>query len=413
MLEYFDYPFSRPEELTGDYMIATYLITIPGSADVLKKAGNFAIGQTVGTWVKIPGVTQRMIEEYQAKILSINVIPSEQEQLALLRLAFPSANFAGSISMMLTGLMGNDVSTALRNKLLDIELTGGAKDLFKGPQQSIEELRALTGVYGRPLVLNMIKPCVGFSPKEGAALFYEVASGGVDIIKDDELLGNTGYNAVAERVKEYIKAAKAAAGQTGRQTAYLVNITDRPSRMRDNAKAAIDAGAQGCLVNFVFAGADALLDISEEFGDKLFIMAHYAGAGVMSAQTGGIADPVLLGLLPRFAGAHAVMTMTPTSDTTYEFYKTVQTQRMPLGGIRPVVTTVGGGITPVSAERFTKELGSDIILGVGGAVQGHPDGASAGASAIIAAVEATSKGVPLYEAAQNNAYLKTALECFN
>jgi len=413
MLEYFDYPYSRPEEITGDYIIATYLISVPSTSDILKKAGSFAIGQTIGTWVRIPGVTQRMIEEYQAKIVSIEVAPVEQEQLALLRIAFPAVNFARSISMMLTGLLGNDVSTALRNKLLDIELTGGAKDLFKGPQKSIEELRELTGVYDRPLVLNMIKPCVGFSPKEGAALFYKVASGGVDIIKDDELLGNTGYNAVAERVKEYTKAAQAAAENTGRQTVYLVNITDRPSRMRDNAKAAIEAGAKGCLINFVFAGADSLLDISEEFGDELFIMAHYAGAGVMSSRKGGIADPVLLGLLPRYAGAHAVMTMTPTPDTEYEFYKTVQAQRMPLGKIKPVVTTVGGGITPTNAERFTKELGNDIILGVGGAVQGHPDGASAGASAMVAAVEAASKGIPICEAAQSNACLKKALAHFN
>lgn len=35
----------------------------------------------------------------------------------------------------------------------------------------------------------MIKPCTGYTPEVGAKLFFEAAAGGVDIIKDDELIG--------------------------------------------------------------------------------------------------------------------------------------------------------------------------------------------------------------------------------
>lgn len=36
----------------------------------------------------------------------------------------------------------------------------------------------------------MIKPCTGLDPQKTAELAYEAARGGVDIIKDDELVSN-------------------------------------------------------------------------------------------------------------------------------------------------------------------------------------------------------------------------------
>ncbi|KUO71643.1 MAG: hypothetical protein APF77_09335 [Clostridia bacterium BRH_c25] len=415
MLGYFDYPYSRPEQLTGDYIIATYLVYGTDSSNVFKKIGNFAVGQTIGTWIRIPGVTQEMVENYQGRILSMHQIPSGEETIVVLRLAFPIANFAGNFSMMLTAMMGNDVSTALRTKLIDIELAGNAIGAFRGPSQSIDDLRKLTKAFGRPLVLNMIKPCTGFSPVEGAKLFYEAALGGIDLIKDDELLGNTGYNEVADRVREYTKAAKSAAEHTGKETVYLVNITDSPSKMKDNAKAAIQSGAKGCLVNFVFGGIDSMAEICGEFGDKLFIMAHYAGVGVMNWQKGGIANSVYIGLIPRLAGAHAVMTMfvgENNADDRYDFFKTIQSQRMAIGEIKPVVTAVGGGITPLNLAGIYDDIGKDIILGVGGAVQGHPNGAACGAKATMSAVKAAVEGIPIEQAAKECEHLKAAVDCW-
>ncbi len=277
--------------------------------------------------------------------------------------------------MMLTAMVGNDVSTALRTKLIDIELSGDAAAAFQGPKQGIKELREMTGASNRPIVLNMIEPCTGFTPQEGARLFYEVALGGVDLIKDDELLGSTDYSSASQRVLLYNRAADRAFEETGKHTIYMVNISDTPRKMRENAKAAIEAGAKAALVNFVFGGLDALAEICEEFGDRLFIMAHYAGVGVMNYEQGGIANNVYIGLLPRLAGAHAVMTMHPAhSNPTarFDFYKTIQAQRLPLGKINPVVSAVGGGVTPINQAVIQKDLGNDIIIGVGGAIQGHP-----------------------------------------
>ena len=48
----------------------------------------------------------------------------------------------------------------------------------------------------------MIKPCTGYTPDVGEKLFFEAAAGGVDIIKDDELIGGDRvFNKIEDRVK--------------------------------------------------------------------------------------------------------------------------------------------------------------------------------------------------------------------
>ena len=88
-----------------------------------------------------------------------------------------------------------------RIKLLDIEFPKKYLEGFKGPKFGIEGIRKLLGVSKRPLLNNMIKPCTGFTPEVGAKFFYSAAAGGVDIIKDDELLSETEYNKRTARVK--------------------------------------------------------------------------------------------------------------------------------------------------------------------------------------------------------------------
>lgn len=416
MGSYFSYPYARPEQLNHSYIIATYIIYGTDYSDILEKAGNFAVGQTIGTWVSVPGISEDMIEQYQGRIIALYPVEAENEQYFVLRLAFPQEHINGSFTMMMTAMVGNDVSTALRTKLIDIELCGGADVAFQGPKQGIEELRKMTGAYNRPVVLNMIKPCTGFTPEEGAKLFYEAALGGVDLIKDDELLGSTSYSSVSQRVLLYNRAVERAFEETGKRTTYMVNISGPPKKMRGNAKAAIEAGAKAALVNYVFGGLDSLVEICEEFGDQLFIMAHYAGAGVMNSDRGGIADNVFIGLLPRIAGAHAIMTMHPTHNdpiAKFDFYKTIQAQRLPLARINPSVSAVGGGVTPINQAKIQKDLGKDIIIGVGGAIQGHPLGTTAGARTVMTAVEAASNGVSLVTAAEECEGLQIALKIWS
>ena len=157
LLPYFDLPFDQPESLgEGSYVLATYLAFGLADKDVLKRAGGFATGQTVGTWLPLPGITRTMVENYQARVVGCSIPQYAGSRWiaasgSLLRVAFPLENFGGSLAMLLIGLAGNDVSTAIRIRLIDLEFVGRALCAFPGPSQGIAGLRRLTGVMDRPL----------------------------------------------------------------------------------------------------------------------------------------------------------------------------------------------------------------------------------------------------------------------
>lgn len=126
-------------------------------------------------------------------------------------------------------------------------------ELLKGTTFGIDGIYDYMGLGSdrRPIVLNMIKPCLGYSAKEGAAIFKQIAMGGVDIIKDDELFADTNYSSIKDRVRLYKKAANEVYEQTGHLTRYCVNITDRFDKILSHAKSAIEEGADFLMINFV------------------------------------------------------------------------------------------------------------------------------------------------------------------
>ncbi len=56
-----------------------------------------------------------------------------------------------------------------------------------------------------------------------------------------------------------------------------------------------------------------------------------------------------------------------------------------------------------------KDMGPDFMVGAGGAVHGHPQGAAAGARALRQAIDASLQGLSLTEAAEGRPELQVAL----
>ena len=59
-----------------NYAVATYHISLPKEVDVLKKAAALAVGQTIGTWIPIPGITEEIREKYMGKVVNVFDVPS-------------------------------------------------------------------------------------------------------------------------------------------------------------------------------------------------------------------------------------------------------------------------------------------------------------------------------------------------
>lgn len=402
-----------------DYLLATYFLELDASVDVMAKSKAFAVGQTIGTWVEVPGVTDEMRERHSGRVVSVIQVPpidvdgpEPPKRLGyLLTIALPTVNFGANFPMMFTTLLGNDASTSVTAKLVDLQLPDGFAEQFGGPRFGRDGLRDLVGVHDRPLLLNMIKPCTGLTPEAGAAIFREVAMGGIDLIKDDELLGNPPFSPIADRVKAYTQAARQAFEETGHQTVYVCNVTDSPERVLDNARRAVDAGARAVMVTYATVGYGAVQSLAAEIGVP--ILGHFAGSAVYyEGPASGTTAALASGLFPRLAGCDFVLMTTPFGGYPLRrlaYIQIAQAISLDRPGIKPAMPIIGGGVHPGAVKRYMDDLGTDIVLGAGGSIAGHPQGPGAGVRAFHQAITAVQEGTDLRDAAREHTELGAAI----
>jgi 2,3-diketo-5-methylthiopentyl-1-phosphate enolase len=373
----------RPESVVATYRFAE------GAADVAVEARAFAIGQSVGTWIPLPGLTAELMERHGARVL--NVAPSSDGATDV-EIAFPLVNFRdGGLPMLMTTLLGNDPSTGIAATLVDLVLPAAYAREFGGPRLGIAWWRARLGVADRPLVLNPMKPCIGLSAEATAAIAAEVARGGIDLVKDDEVLADTSFSHVAERCRAVSAVLDRVAEETGHRARYVVSITDRSRRMRDHLHAARENGADGVMVAAFMVGLDALQEVVEELDGALPVIAHTAGLDLFGGHDGlSVAPEVLVGRLARLAGADAVLIGSPWArrNTPEPLWtRMASLLRDGWSDLAPAFPVVGGGIVPEQLGDVVRLLGIDAIVTAGGAINGHPAGAEAGARAMMRALD--------------------------
>lgn len=157
------------------FVVATFLVRASGTTDLVARAAGMAIEQTTGTWLDVPGETPELVQNHVARVVGIYEVPdrtkpwqlnADEERIFLMRLAFPWDNFGPDFAQMYSAIPGNIGGGNV--KLLDIEMPQSFVKDFKGPKFGVKGIRDLLGIHDRPLVNNMIKPCAGCTPEEGA-----------------------------------------------------------------------------------------------------------------------------------------------------------------------------------------------------------------------------------------------------
>lgn len=415
-------PIALPDGVSyDDYLIATYLASYPKGIPVPKLAPGLAIEQSTGTWVAVPGETPEVRRCHVAKVIGVYeapdyewMVPSDVEQRHyIIQIAFPQVNIGVQIPMLLTTVVGN-ISMAGKVKVLDIRFPEKYVAGFQGSKFGIGGVRQLLGVQGRPLLNNMIKPCTGYPPEVGVGLFRAAAMGGCDIVKDDELIANASFNEIQTRVKLYMEAERQVYEETGEHTLYTVNVTDEIPKVFENARRAVELGCNAIMVNYLATGFPVLRALAEDPALNVPILAHMDVAGALYAsEWHGLSSHLVLGKLPRLAGADIVVFPAPYGKAPVlpdKFQRVAQNLIFPLYHLRPAFPMPSGGITPRMVPNVIKDLGPDIVIGSGGGIHAHPQGPVAGAKAFRQAIDATLRGRPLEEAAKECPELKAALE---
>jgi len=395
-----------------EFVVATYQYRAPAGTDIERLASSLAELQSSGAWVDLAGETDLIRRRHAGRVLKTWQIPHDDGGWGI-EIAYPTHNVGDQIPLLLAVVYGECASWR-DLKLVDLELPEAFVTAFKGPAVGLDRVRELVDAPDRPLLVTILKPAIGLTPKESAAVFYEAAIGGSDAVKDDEKLVSQPWSDFLDRVREHGRAADAAYEQTGHRPLYFVNITDRPDRLLANAHAAVEAGASALLVNAWTVGVSALSMLADDAMIGVPIMAHLAFAGAVSGSPwSGVGSHLVLGTLPRLAGADVAVY--PSHLGTLPFARSEALRvhgalTAPWFGLRRTLPLAGGGLHAGLVPGLVADLGIDWALAAGGGVHGHPMGTAAGARSIRQAFDAAVRGEPLAEAQQRYPELAAALE---
>ena len=375
-----------PEVLDKDqFIVATYYCATKPTAQMIKFAAALAVEQTTGTWITVPGETHEVRERCIGRVVGVYEVPSYQTEIPadatqrhfVIRVGYPWQNFGTQFAMMLSTVIGNIASSG-KVKLLDLEFPESFTNDFTGPSFGVEGIRRILDVHNRPLLNNMIKPCTGLDPKGTAELAYQAARGGVDIIKDDELVADPSHCPLVDRVKAVTARLRQADDEKGEKTLYVFNITDRPDRVRENAYR-----AEALMVNYFTLGFDITRWVTSDPDINVPILGHpdFTGA-VYESPWSGMSASLVCAKLPRLAGLDMLITLSPYGkfpvlpDT---FVQAGLQMLAPWGHIKRMFPMPGGGTTQGHVPELIDIFGNDVIIAAGGAIHGHPMGAQAGA----------------------------------
>ena len=400
---------------------ATYLLH-DANGQLEKKAEGIALGLTVGSWTDLPLLEQEQLKKHKGTVVSIERLPDDESANAyfgrkltkgLIRIAYPAANFSSDLPAILTTVFGK-LSLDGEIKLLDLEFSAELAAGFPGPRFGIEGIRAKLGVHDRPLLMSIFKGVIGRDLAFLEKQLRAQALGGMDIVKDDEILFDNPLTPFEERIRAGRKVLDEVFAETGHRTLYAVNLTGRTFELKEKAKRARELGADMLLLNGFAYGLDVLQSLREEDEIALPIMAHPAVSGALTSSAFyGFSHHLLLGKLLRYAGADLILFPSPygsvaiprkdaqgiAAEATKSAHGLKQSFPVPSAGIHP-------GLVPV----LVKDFGIDHIVNAGGGVHGHPGGAVGGGKAFRAAISASLEGKNLQAAAENNPELKQAID---
>ena len=93
---------------------------------------------------------------------------------------------------------------------------------------------------------------------------------------------------------------------------YTPNVTCRPDRILDQAKEAIEAGANALMLNYLTVGIAAIEILAESEEIPVPILGHSDFAGALyESPYSGVSSTLIQGKLPRLLGLDMVLVLNP------------------------------------------------------------------------------------------------------
>lgn len=425
---------------------ATYLIETP--LPVEKAAAVLAGEQSSGTFVAVPGETAELKQRFAARVEKITglesvptpSLPTNRVGEALSAAAYrraeivvswPVENFGPNLPALVSTLQGNLYELAQFSglKLLDFDVPPAFASAFRGPAFGVAGCRRLCGlglptheagprvggsVPPGPLIGTIIKPSIGLSPAQTAALVDELVGAGIDFLKDDELMVNPPHSPFDERVDAIMRVINAHADRTGRKAMYAFNLSDEADAMQRHYDKVVSAGGTCAMISVNSVGLAATKKLCDR--GQLAIHGHRNGWGMLNRHP-------LLGMefpayqkLWRLAGVDQLHVngiankfWEPDDSVVRSIASCLSSA--PLG--KPVLPVVSSGQWGGQApETFRRTRTTDLLYLAGGGIMAHPDGPAAGVESLRVWWQAAVEGLDYHAALARYPALRTSAAKF-
>ena len=370
---------------TEKYYFATYEMESRKDSNLREAAWNLAIGQSVGNpSVRNEWETEELFENHSCMIVA-DEAELKYKQKGRVVIAFPIINTdfnTDGISHLLCQLMGGhvDIDIIQKCRLVDLLLPESVTKCFLGPKYGISGFRKFTTQYQKPLFGSIVKPKIGISPKILLEMTKQMVDGGVDFIKEDEIMSNPSIAPLEKRVDII---ANYLANQS-RKVVFCHTINCDPHIVVDRVKQVHELGGNGVHIN-VFSGLGVYNSIRKL---DLPLYLHYQSSGAK----------VFTDINHRFSIAWSVMCQLATlmgvdtiqtgmiggysNDNSNDIIECINILRK--GNTLPALSC---GMHPGLVNWVTEQVGNDYLANAGGSVHGHPGGTVAGAKAMRQAID--------------------------
>lgn len=358
---------------------ATYERKRTENIDVL--ADKIALELTVGTWTELPHLEQVQLQAFRGRVVST----SHGDETSQFTIEYPLHNVSHDISSILTTTFGK-LSLDDSIRLIDLTLPESLSEEFPGAKFGVDGIRELVGVKDRPLVMSIFKGIIGRDLNFLEQQLRDQLAGGIDIVKDDEILYDNPLTPSLERARIGAKVLQEHFEVTGKRSLYAITLSGPVFELRNQALRLIEAGATALLFNVYTYGLDTLRELAKDPEISVPILAHPAFAG---ALTGSISHSLLLGKFIRLAGADLTLFPSPYGSlaTPRDEAIKIRDAAHEAHWSKPILPVPSAGIHPGLIPEIIQDFGKDVVINAGGGIHGHPNGATAGALAFRQAID--------------------------
>jgi ribulose-bisphosphate carboxylase large chain len=383
------------------YFIATYEMS--STANLKEAAWALAIGQSVGNpSVRNKWETEELFENHSCVIVG-EKSKLEKQMEGKIKIAFPVSNTdwnTDGMAHMLCQLMGGhvDIDIITKCRLTALTLPDAVTKNFLGPKFGLSGMRDFTGQHGKPFLGGIVKPKIGITPEVLLDMVKQMVEGGVDFIKEDEIMSNPVVCPLERRVdmiSNYL-------AKQSRKVIFCHTINCDPHVLTDRVRRVHELGGNGVHIN-VFSGFGSYNSI-RKMDLPLFLHYQSSGAKVTTDHSHrfSISWPVMC-QLATLMGVDTIQTGMVggySNDDPAEIMRCLQILRA--GNTTPALSC---GFNPGLVDKVNSLAGLDYLANSGGAIHGHPGGTTSGALAMRQAIDKTH-GIEYEQAIAKWGYVK-------